>query len=166
MPAENQQATIHLRPTELFDLQGVNFEDINIDILGPDIIFADLVNNSKLIFPGLALILFSEEEAPSLMIRGSLITPEMLLSKIGTIQNITQKDFLSFTSLQINPEQGNNENATGLPEVTDEKNDTVDLEILAALQNSEAQKNSQSDNENEEVSNLCLLYTSPSPRDS
>jgi len=144
MPAHDEQATMHVRPKEHVELSGVSFEELTIDILGPDIIFSDLASNSKLIFPGLGLILFSEEDAPSLEIGGITITADMLLGKIGVIQNITQKDFLSFTSLEINPEQGNDKNETGLPEITQEQNESLEIQLLAALNELKALKDAAS----------------------
>ncbi len=104
MPTDaGTQLTTHLRPNETLNLSGISLKDLTIDILGPDIIFSNLQANTKIIFPGLGLILFSETEAPEIIINNQVISADQLLGTVGKIQNITQKDYLSFTSLEINP---------------------------------------------------------------
>ncbi len=142
MPEKDAQDTVHIRPGETLVLSGVKFGELSIDILGPDIIMSDLVNNSKIILPGLGLILFSEEEAPGIVVGQEVITPEALLAKIGIISNITQKDFLSFTSLEINPGQGQDETKDSLP---GEQQEYSEVDIVAALQQMQVQKDSQTE---------------------
>jgi len=148
MPEKDTQDTVHIRPGETLVLSGVKFGELSIDILGPDIIMSDLVNNSKVILPGLGLILFSEDEAPGIVVGQEVITPEALLAKIGIISNITQKDFLSFTSLEINPGQGQDETKESLP---GEQQEYSEVDIVAALQQMQVQKDSQTEDVDQET---------------
>lgn len=147
MPADGESVTVHLRPHEVLKLAGATLDGLAIDILGPDVIFTDAARGAKMVFPGLALILFSEEEKPEIEIGGVAVSPDMLLSKIGVVQNITQKDFLTFTSLQTSSgekESTEEESVTSdVPVVTEAQYETVQMQLAEALKAAEAQKNAQ-----------------------
>ncbi len=94
--------TVHVRPHDTVKIQGAAFEQIKVDILGSDVIFTMPETGQRLIMPGLGLFLFSSEEAPSFYFSDTPITNEALLAKVGIVVNLTEKDFVSFTSLDIN----------------------------------------------------------------
>lgn len=148
MPENGDQTSFHVRPKDVIQFSGLNLDNISIDILGPDIVITDLSTSSRLVFPGLGLILFSEDEAPQIIWDGKELSANELLSFVGRIQNITQKDYLSFTSFDLNPNQGAEEKMGAKQDPQEQQQDTkdtVDLqEYLAVLQQaSEAQKNQQ-----------------------
>ncbi len=149
MPPQDEQVAIHLRPGDAFKLNGAQMDDLTFDILGSDLIIADLANNSKIIFPGLAVLLFDEKGAPEFNIGGVSVSPDMFLSQIGTVRNVTEQDFLTFTSLEVNNSQESDANKTGAEEASNEQAvETVQLQLQAALNTIEAQKNTQTPEDN------------------
>lgn len=147
MPAEaGTQLTEHVRPGETLDLSGISLSQLSVDILGPDIILSNPENGAKIIFPGLGLILFSETEAPKIIIDGQGISPDQLLGAVGKIQNITQKDYLSFTSLEINPKDSDDtedkkEDEDKAPEETQARPDPEQELLVLAMQQSPQKQN-------------------------
>ncbi len=106
LPGPKEQKTLHVRPGDTIDFKGLVLEKAFVDILGPDIVITDGVTGARLIFPGLGLILFSEEDAPGMMAGGEALSPRELLSKVGRVHNISTEDYVSFTSLDIDSDNG------------------------------------------------------------
>ncbi|MCB1592241.1 MAG: calcium-binding protein, partial [Alphaproteobacteria bacterium] len=106
LPAPKENKTLHVRPGDTIDFHQMVLEEVFVDILGPDIVITDGQNGARIIFPGLGLILFSPEDAPLMKVNGEYLTPKELLSKVGSVHNITAEDYVSFTSLDIDSENG------------------------------------------------------------
>ncbi len=106
LPGPKEQKTLHVRPGDTIDFKGLVLEKAFVDILGPDIVITDGVTGARLIFPGLGLILFSEEDAPGMMVGGEGLSSRELLSKVGRVHNISSEDYVSFTSLDIDSDNG------------------------------------------------------------
>ena len=138
--APGETAQVFVKPGDNMVFDNIDLDAIEIDILGPDVIFSDPTTGAKIFLPGLGLILFSPEDAPTLTgPNGTSISPQDILSRVGIIQNVTQEDFLTFTSLDINPQQGSeNLNLTGLAESTD--NDELQAQIEEQQQQLEQQQ--------------------------
>ncbi len=109
MPGPSEQKTLHVRPGDTIDFKQIILEKTIVDIIGPDVVMTNSETHAKLIFPGLGLILFSAEEAPQMLVNGEIITPSELLSKIGSVHNITTEDYLSFTSIDLDEGNSNEE---------------------------------------------------------
>jgi len=101
---------VYLKPREVFEINGVDYETAQIEIIGSDVILINSVTDGKIVFPGLGLILFDEEQAPNISLNGQVITPKMFGNKIGTVSNINQSDYVSFTSLDISNEKPEEQN--------------------------------------------------------
>lgn len=106
MPGPKENKTLHIRPGDTIDFKNLVLEKAYVDILGPDIVVTDGVTGARLVFPGLGLILFSPEDAPGMIAGGQSLTPRELLSKIGSVHNISSEDYVSFTSLDIDSDNG------------------------------------------------------------
>ncbi|MCB1840625.1 MAG: hypothetical protein KDI61_10240, partial [Alphaproteobacteria bacterium] len=103
MPGPSEKKTLHVRPGDTIDFKDLVLERVFVDILGPDIIVTDGQTGAKLIFPSLGLILFSKDDAPVMLDRGETLTAQELLSKVGRVHNITSEDYVSFTSIDLDP---------------------------------------------------------------
>ena len=103
MPGPSEKKTLHVRPGDTIDFKDLALEKVFVDILGPDIIVTDGQTGAKLIFPSLGLILFSKDDAPVMLDRGETLTAQELLSKVGRVHNITSEDYVSFTSIDLDP---------------------------------------------------------------
>lgn len=97
--------TIRLNPNETLRIEGLSFEKAKIDIIGPDMIVTDTTTGNKLIVPGIGLFMFSSGEAPEFFFDGKAVTSEDILGKIGFIVNLTDKDYITYTSLHLNEHQ-------------------------------------------------------------
>ena len=143
-----QSTSVYVKPGETLVFNDIDLDDIKIDILGPDVVLTNPTTSAKIFLPGLGLILFSDDEAPTMQLSdGSVITPQMLLSKVGSIQNVTQEDYLTFTSLDLTPEQGaDNLNLTGLEDNSENeelKKQIAEQEKQLAEQEKQAQEQEQ-----------------------
>ena len=101
------QKNIQVNPGENLIFENIDLGTVKIDILGADVIISDETLNAKIFLTGLGLILFSPQDAPTITTdNGDIITSQMILSKVGSIQNVTEQDFLTFTSLDLNQGEG------------------------------------------------------------
>ena len=80
-------------------LDGIDFEQATVDIVDTDFVITNTVNGSKIIFNGLALILFEEDEAPSFTFDGDPIATHLLVSKVGEIGNLSMQEFVAISSI-------------------------------------------------------------------
>ena len=148
MPAPNEQKTLHVRPKDTIEFNDLVLENVFIDILGPDIMLTDSTTEARIVFPGLGLILFSEDDAPLMRANGETLTPKELLSKVGRVHNITQDDYVSFTSLDLNPNKGTDD-----ADESESENQSVGEEVIildyAAFQQQAPQRNTKDPDEDE-----------------
>ncbi len=100
MPQAGQQIRVDVKPGESVSLSDIDLSAVKIDIVGPDVVMSDPATGAQIFFPGLALIMFSESDAPQFIHNETPVSAQDILSKIGTIENITQNDLFSFTSLE------------------------------------------------------------------
>ena len=110
---ESGERVVYVSPKEEVNLKGINPENIKIDVLGADFIITDVTTGARLVFPNLGLILFSEDDVPQFSFDGQVISTDVLLGDVGLIENISQDDLLSFTSLNTSPEQGTSADEMG-----------------------------------------------------
>ncbi len=105
MPGAGQTLIVNVKPGESLKIAGVSPENLHVDIVGADIVFHDQNTGASLVFPGLALFLFEEGAVPEIFLNGIPVTPQQVLSRVGTIGNITEEDYISFTSMRIETQQ-------------------------------------------------------------
>ena len=70
-------------------VNGATFDQITVDIIDTDIILANPDTGDRVVLLGLAIFLFDDEEVPLISIGGQEISPNVLLSKVGEIDNLT-----------------------------------------------------------------------------
>lgn len=95
---------IHVKPGETVDLEGLSYDQAQIEIVGADIIIINPETGGKVVLPGLGLILFDEEQAPVITLNGQNITAQMFSAKLGTVANVSESEYISFTSLDVTDE--------------------------------------------------------------
>lgn len=107
------ERVVYVAPKEEINLTGIDPASIKIDVLGADFILTNVNTGARLVFPNLGLIMFSEEDVPKFFFDGQPIETQELLSDVGLIENISESDFLSFTSLNTDPNQGTSADELG-----------------------------------------------------
>lgn len=95
------ERTMHVKPGEKVNIPGVPFDSLDVNIINGDVILLNPLTKQKLIFPGMALFLFDPADAPTIIINGETITPDMFLAKLGLVGTATEEQYLSFTTLNI-----------------------------------------------------------------
>ncbi len=95
--SDRQQVAV--QPNAELVLTGIDFDDVAVDIIDTDVILSNPETGDRLVLLGLALYLFDEEEAPLLSFEGEQVSPNLLLSKVGAIDNLTMQEFVAVSSL-------------------------------------------------------------------
>ena len=90
---------VSLQSGAVVSLDGIDFEQATVDIVDTDFVITNTVNGSQIIFNGLALILFEEDEAPSFYFDGDPIATHLLVSKVGEIGNLSMQEFVAISSI-------------------------------------------------------------------
>jgi len=129
---------VYVSPKEEIQLKNIDAANLKIDVLGADFIITNIETGARLVFPNLGLILFSPEDAPKISINGAVISADDLLNDVGIVENITQSDLLSFTSLNTNPEQGTSSDQLGTQGRQEELTDAQSEEDASKKEDYEA----------------------------
>ena len=87
-----------VQPNAQLVFSDVDFDDVQIDIVDSDVIVAK-ADGTKIIFPGMALLLFEEELNPKIYFEDDLIAPNVFLSRVGEIGNLTVQDYIAISSI-------------------------------------------------------------------
>ena len=95
--SDRQQVAV--QPRAELVLTGIDFEDVAVDIIDTDVILSNPETGDRLVLLGLAIYLFDEEEVPLMSFEGEEVTPNLLLSKVGAIDNLTMQEFVAVSSL-------------------------------------------------------------------
>ena len=110
--SDNDQE-VAVQPGAQLIINGVDFDDISVDIIDTDVVLTDNNSGELVVLMGLAILLFDEAQAPSITINGTAISPNILLSKVGEIQNLTAQEFVAVSSLmEDNLTRGDTEEET------------------------------------------------------
>ena len=119
---ETGELVVHVNPGDSVSLDHIDLAMILVEIVGSDVILVDPDTQARIVFPDLALYIFSPEEAPKFFLGGREFDPAQFLGKAGIIRNISAEDsFMSFTSLEVNPKFGDAEHGETASEVQEEK---------------------------------------------
>ena len=101
------ELVVHVNPGDIVALDQIDLNMILVEIVGSDVILIDPDTQARIIFPDLALYIFSPDEAPKFFLGGKEFDPAQFINKAGIIRNISSEDsFMSFTSLEVNPKFG------------------------------------------------------------
>ncbi|PZP40649.1 MAG: hypothetical protein DI585_00020 [Pseudomonas fluorescens] len=111
LPQGGQRAVYHIKPHDTIDLSALNLGQNRIDLLGADVVLTNTQTKSTIVLAQLALYLFSDEDAPTLLgPNGQELSPESMLSHIGKVWEFTARDYLGITSLEkVNDAESANE---------------------------------------------------------
>ena len=126
---DNQEVAVQPRAQLIID--GVDFDAISVDIIDADIVLTNDGNGDIVVLTGLAILLFDEDQAPSISINGTPVSPSLLLSKVGEIQNLTAQEFVAVSSLledNLKPRETEDES-----EDESENDAQADTEVLQAI---------------------------------
>ena len=119
---EAGELVVHVNPGDSVSLDHIDLAMILVEIVGSDVILVNPDTQARIVFPDLALYIFSPEEAPKFFLGGREFDPAQFLGKAGIIRNISTEDsFMSFTSLEVNPKFGDAEHGETASEVQEEK---------------------------------------------
>lgn len=95
--SDNQE--VGVQPGGELVITGVEFDKLSVDIVDTDVLLRDPATGGQVTLLGLAIFLFDEEEVPLISIDGVYIAPNLLLSKVGEIGNLTMQEFVAVSSL-------------------------------------------------------------------
>ena len=101
MPKPGQVSVINVEPGEEINLENIDLENADVDIVGDDVVIADPETGARLVFSGMALLMFDESVAPSIFLNGGSVplAPQALLGRVGEVGNLSVKDFIAVSSL-------------------------------------------------------------------
>ncbi|MFK7862282.1 MAG: beta strand repeat-containing protein [Granulosicoccus sp.] len=97
--SEDSRQEIAVQPGGELLITGATLDDITVDIVDTDIILANPETDERVVLLGLAIFLFDDEEVPLISIGGEVISPNVLLSKVGEVDNLTMQEFVAVSSL-------------------------------------------------------------------
>ncbi|MDP7142065.1 MAG: hypothetical protein QGH69_02010, partial [Alphaproteobacteria bacterium] len=100
MPGKDQALTVRVNPNEKIDIVGVEEEDLEVDIIGSDIVLTDSETGGRIVLEGLAPIFFDAETAPQLMFSGAPFSLDALIAKVGTVGNLTVEEYIAISSIK------------------------------------------------------------------
>ena len=95
----SEKQEVGVQPGGELVISGIDFENVNVDIVDTDVLLTDPATGGQITLLGLAIFLFDEEEVPLISIDGVYIAPNLLLSKVGEIGNLTMQEFVAVSSL-------------------------------------------------------------------
>jgi len=102
---------IYLDQSDVFEISGLDYDSAEIDLIGADLVIFDPSTGTKIILPGLALMLFGDETPPQIVFNGQAVSSKMLSDKMGMIVNVTKDDIVSFTTFELDKESESVEQA-------------------------------------------------------
>ncbi len=115
---------VHVKPGDTVNFKGIDLAQAKIDIIGSDIVITNEATGEKILLPEAGLFLFSKDQAPLFSFNGNDIDSNDLLSRVGMVKNITEKDYVSFTSLPLQNDQAKADAAEG----KEQKDGTADAQ--------------------------------------
>ena len=119
-------------------VNGASFDELTVDIIDTDIILANPDTGDRVVLLGLAIYIFDDEELPSISIGGEDIPVNILLSKVGEIDNLTLQEFVAVSSLvreQLDKEKEAKEKEEEETEedAKEAKENETSIEVIEAL---------------------------------
>jgi Ca2+-binding RTX toxin-like protein len=91
---------IQVHPGDTVNMHGLDLNHAKIDIVGRDVIITDKLTGQKIVLPELGLIMFSPD-APDFNFDDQNVNAQDLLSHVGVVNNMTEKDFVAFGTTPI-----------------------------------------------------------------
>jgi Ca2+-binding RTX toxin-like protein len=95
----SEKQEIGVQPGGELVFTGIDFDKVTVDIVDTDVIVRDPATGGVVTLIGLAIFLFDEEVVPLISFNGVPIAPNLLLSKVGEIGNLTVQEFVAVSSL-------------------------------------------------------------------
>ena len=120
-PEDGKTEVVHVEPQQKIMLEGVDLEMMKVDIVGDDIIISNPATGARIVFVGLALLLFEEDVAPQFFLDGEAIDPRELLSNVGEVGNLTVEDYIAISSIIPKDDSEKTSNKSGNPESKTDK---------------------------------------------
>ena len=132
--SDRQQVAV--QPRAELVLTGIDFDDVAIDIIDTDVVLSNPETGDRLVLLGLAIYLFDEEEVPLMSFEGEEVTPNLLLSKVGAIDNLTMQEFVAVSSLLADSFKRSDEEKDKDKDKEDEESDEqseTSSDVMAAI---------------------------------
>ncbi|NCC21342.1 MAG: calcium-binding protein, partial [Alphaproteobacteria bacterium] len=99
MPPPGEAISIGTQRGMKINLEGIDLENVKVDILGSDVIISDPSTGAQIILVSMALFMFDEDGAPLLFMGGREIMAHQLLAGVGEVGNLSVKDYIEISSL-------------------------------------------------------------------
>ena len=99
MPQSGTEEMVVIQPGEHINIVGVSFDQVSVDIVGTDIVIFNEAAGSKLVFPGMGLLIFEQSLAPEISFGGESVGVNKFVSRVGEVGNLTVKDFIAISSI-------------------------------------------------------------------
>jgi hypothetical protein len=116
------ELVVHVNPDDIVSLTEIELANLVVEIVGSDVVLINPETGARIVFPDLALYIFSPDESPQFFLDGREFDPAQFLNKAGIIRNVSSEDsFMSFTSLEVNPKFGEEEHGKTATEVQEQK---------------------------------------------
>lgn len=143
LPEGGATETVVAGPKQKIVLEGFNIEDVNVDIVGEDLIITDPETGARIVFVGLALLLFEDDVAPEFWLDDQLLSARDLLSGVGEVGNLTVEDYIAVSSI--------------IPKKEEHKDGSPNEDVES--QSDETESQSESDSDSSESSSESLLIS-------
>ena len=99
MPRTGEEVAVTAEPKDEILIEGIPFEAAQIDIIGTDVVVSDLESGSRIVFPGMGLIMFERSLAPTISFGGQQVPINDFVSRVGEVGNLSVKDFIAISSI-------------------------------------------------------------------
>ena len=99
MPRTGEEVAVTAEPKDEILIEGIPFEAAQIDIIGTDVVVSDLDSGSRIVFPGMGLIMFERSLAPTISFGGQQVPINDFVSRVGEVGNLSVKDFIAISSI-------------------------------------------------------------------
>lgn len=99
MPKSGEEVAVTAEPKDEILIEGIPFEQAQVDIIGTDVVVSDLDTGSRIVFPGMGLIMFERSLAPTISFGGQQVPINDFVSRVGEVGNLTVKDFIAISSI-------------------------------------------------------------------
>ena len=101
LPSAGEVAVVNVNANQQISLDGVDLESTNVDIVGDDVVMSDPDSGAKIVFAGMALLMFDDSVMPSIFMDGGgeAVASQQLLGRVGEVGNLSVKEFIAVSSL-------------------------------------------------------------------
>ena len=99
IPSDGSEILFSVEPNDEVQVEGIGFDQARIDIIGTDVIVSNPSDQSRIVFPGMGLIMFERSMAPKIYFGDAEVALNDFIAKVGEVGNLTVKDFIAISTI-------------------------------------------------------------------